>query len=165
MKRIISVALALVMIFALAATFAAKDSPSGDEYYLITVTYEPSDGSLGTAKGDKDKVKVGSEGDDSTVTLTAEKKNNGEFTGWTIDGKYEIVSGSLTSETLVIRPLSDIKAVAKFTKPGTPDSSSSKQSGNEDKTSPKTGDPLWIVLGLAVLALGAGALAVKKIKE
>ncbi|MBQ3265541.1 MAG: LPXTG cell wall anchor domain-containing protein [Ruminococcus sp.] len=37
--------------------------------------------------------------------------------------------------------------------------------GNSGGTSPKTGDPMIFVVGLGVLALGLGALAVKKIKE
>ncbi len=38
-------------------------------------------------------------------------------------------------------------------------------SGNTSSTAPKTGDPLPLLIGLGVLALGTGALAVKKIKE
>lgn len=166
MKRMISVALALVMIFALAATVAAKDSPVGKDYYAIDVGYSPADGSLGTASGDKSNVKIDAVGEDGTVKLTAVLKDGSEFLGWDISGKYEIVSGTLKDSVIVVKPLSDIKAVAKFSSEASPDSSSSKSgSGNDDKTSPKTADPLWIVLGLAVLALGAGALAVKKIKE
>lgn len=37
--------------------------------------------------------------------------------------------------------------------------------GNGGTTSPKTGDPMIFAVGLGVLALGAGAFAVKKIKE
>lgn len=168
MKKLVSVALALVMIFALTATFAAKDSPVGKDFYSISVSYSPADGSLGTASGDKSSVKVSDPDEDGNVTLTAVTKDKGIFSKWTIEGDYELVSGSLTDPVIVIKPKSDISAVATFEKPGaTPDSSSSKQSsgGSDSKSSPKTGDPLWIVLGLAVLALGAGALAVKKIKE
>ena len=37
--------------------------------------------------------------------------------------------------------------------------------GNTSSTAPKTGAPLPLLIGLGVLALGTGALAVKKIKE
>lgn len=169
MKKLISVALALVMIFALTATVAAKDSPVAKDYYSISVGYSPADGSLGTASADKSSVMI-IENEDGTVTLTAVTKGDGVFEQWTIDGEYEIVSGSLTDPVIVIRPKSDINAVAQFKTSGssTPDSSSSKPSssgGSDSKSSPKTGDPIWMVLGLAVLALGAGTLAVKKIKE
>lgn len=46
-----------------------------------------------------------------------------------------------------------------------PTTPSATTPGNPDKSSPKTGDPLWIVVGLSILALGTGAVAVKKIKE
>lgn len=163
MKKLISVALALVMIFALTATVAAEVSPHGKEYYYITVDYVPTDGSLGTANSDKSSVEVDNP---ENVTLTADKKNNGTFKKWIIEGEYETVSGSLTDPVMVIKPKSDIHATAYFEKPGsTPDSSSASSGGNDSPSSPKTGDPLWIVLGLAVIALGAGALVVKKIKE
>ena len=166
MKKLVSVVLALVMIFALTATVAAEVSPVGKDYYSIVVGYDPADGSLGTAGGDKSNVKVDAVGEDGEVQLTAVNKGNGEFIEWVIDGEYEIISGSLTDPVIVIKPLSDINAVAKFTAPGTtPDSSSKTTNPDTSKSSPKTADPLWIVLGMAVLALGAGALAVKKIKE
>ena len=166
MKKLISIALALVMIFALTATVAAETNPSPTpkDHYIIIVEYDPSDGSLGTADSDKKTVEVDAVGEDGEVKLTAVEKANGEFIDWTIDGKYEIVSGTLTDPVLVIKPLSDIHALAKFTKPGgaTPDTPTNP---DNSKSSPKTGDPLWIVLGLSILALGAGAFAVKKIKE
>ena len=47
--------------------------------------------------------------------------------------------------------------------PTSPSSSTSSSGGSS--TSPKTGDPLFLILGVGVLAIGAGALAVKRIKE
>ena len=165
MKRLISVALALVMIFALTATFAAKSSPSGEDYYSIVVKYTPADGSLGTASGDKSSVKVSEPDPDGNVTLTAVNKGQGAFIKWTIDGEYDLVSGKLTDAVIVIKPKSDITAVAEFEKPGATPDQKPTEKPNDSQTSPKTGDPMWIILGLAVLALGAGAVAVKKIKE
>lgn len=248
MKRIISVALALIMVFALTVAVSAKDSPSAKEYYMIKTATELEDGSLGTATADKNQVDKSAEGPDSQVTLTA-SQSSGFFTLWIIDGDYDIVSGSLESSVITIVPKSDIKATASFSveedylnmtvktvgdgkasvdiprvkkgsgdtvtflaedlsetftewvleckydivegsltdrklvirpytdvhatayfvgKGTTPDSSSSKSSSSgpdNNGTAPKTGDPLFIVIGLAVLALGAGALAVKKIKD
>lgn len=46
-----------------------------------------------------------------------------------------------------------------------PTTPSATTPGNPDKTSPKTGDPTLMILGLAALGVGAGAVAVKKIKE
>ena len=163
MKRMISVVLALVMIFALAAVVTAKSSPVAKDFYDISVSYNPADGSLGTASGDKDKVNISDPDDNGNVTLTAVKKGDGSFEKWVIDGDYDIISGSLTDSVIVIKPKTDIKATAKFAG-ATPDQKPTEKP-NDSKTSPKTGDPLWIILGLAVLALGAGAIAVKKIKE
>ena len=38
-------------------------------------------------------------------------------------------------------------------------------SGNSSQQSPKTGDPLFLIICMGAAAIGAGALAVKKIKE
>ena len=46
-----------------------------------------------------------------------------------------------------------------------PTTPSATTPGNPDKTSPKTGDPTLMIFGLAALGVGAGAVAVKKIKE
>lgn len=164
MKNLVSIVLTLVMIFALTATFAAAESPVAKDLYAISVKYDPADGSLGTAGSDKNSVKVDSVGEDGEVKLTAVKQGKGEFVKWTIEGKYEIVSGSLTDSVIVIKPLSDIDATAIFTQPGAPTPTKEANPDNS-KTSPKTGDPLLLVLGLAALGIGAGAVAVKKIKE
>ena len=165
MKRVITVALVLVLVFSLSVTAFAKDSPTGKKYYGISVSYSPSDGSLGTASADSDKVLI-TENDDGTVTLTANEKGNGVFSSWQITGDYDIVSGSLNSKTITIKPHSDISAVANFTKPGSsPDEQKPSTPGNKGNTSPKTGDPLLYVIGMMILALGFGTLAVKKIKE
>lgn len=164
MKRVITIALVLVLVFSLSISALALDSPSGKKYYGISVSYSPSDGSLGTASADSDKVLI-TEHDDGTVTLTAVEKGNGVFSAWQITGDYDIVSGSLTDKTITIRPHSDISAVATFTKPGSTPDEKPTTPGNKNNTSPKTGDPLLYLIGLLVLGLGAGTLAVKKIKE
>lgn len=162
MKKVISIALVLVMVFALTVSASALVSPGGRGHYGITVGQSPADGSLGNGSSDKDSVIV-TEDEDGNVTLTADEKNNGKFQRWEIEGDYDIVEGSLTDKTIVIRPKSDIHAVAVFKGP---DGSTNKVPATNNKpTSPQTGDPLYIVLALAVLALGTGALAVKKIKE
>ena len=114
MKKVISVALALLLVFALTASFAAKDSPEGKEYYNITVSWEPEDGSLGTAETDKNKVAKDATGDDAIVTLTALEDGDGYFTLWIIEGDYEIVEGDESSTVLKIRPKSDIHAIASY---------------------------------------------------
>lgn len=110
MKRIISLALVLLMVFTVSAvSFSALDSPKGKDYYNI----ETESKGGGEADSDKSKVNKESTGDDGDVTLTA-TENSGYFTRWDITGKYDIISGDLTSPILVIRPHSDIDAVAYF---------------------------------------------------
>ena len=165
MKRFASIVLALVMVLALTVSVAAKGSPTGKDYYSITTSAIPSDGSLGGASSDKNKVDTSIvKTDDGLVILTATEKN-GKFDHWEITGDYEIVEGSLSSLVLKIRPLSDVKAVAVFKDSGSKSTPDTPTKPNDSGTSPKTGDPLLLVIGLAVLALGAGAFAVKKIKE
>ena len=126
MKRLITIALAIVMIFALGVTVFADSSPVPKEQYSIVVTYSPSDGSLGDASADKNTVII-DPSDDGLVTLTANVKD-GKFSKWDIKGEYDIVEGSLTTPKLVIRPHSDIIANAIFEKdgkPATPDTPSS----------------------------------------
>lgn len=156
MKRLVSVVLALVMIFALTATVAAKDSPSGEEWLYMTVSVIGD----GTATVSTPKVLKGS--GDTVTFLAVDGKDH--FVDWTLECEYDIVEGSLTSRKLVIRPYTDVHGIAKFVG-STPDEVKPTEKPNDSKTSPKTGDPLWIILGLAVLALGTGVFAVKKIKE
>lgn len=118
---------------------------------------------VGDGTADANPVKV-AKGSDGTVTFTAVDGKD-TFTEWIFDGgEYEIIEGDLKSRKLVVKPFTDLYATAVFGSSSAP-ASSSASSGNTGSTSPKTGDPLFIVLGLAVLALGAGALAIKKIKE
>ena len=173
LKKVLSIALALVMIFALSATVFAEDatehmSPTVEEFYKIDVKPNPSDGHLGDATADNYTVIRNSDG---TVTLTANPKGDGEFDKWIIDGEYEVIEGSLTDPTITIKPKSDIDAIASFkdtTAPATePASTAPTTSPKTDggATSPKTGDPLFLIISLAALALGVGVFAVKKIKE
>ena len=164
MKRIITIALVIVMIFALAVPVFAESSPQPKEKYSINVTYSPADGSMGEAGSDKNQIII-DPSDDGLVTLTAVPKD-GKFSRWDIKGEYDIVEGDLTTPKIVIRPHSDITANAIFEKdgkPATPDTPSS--SGGGSGTSPKTGDPLYLIIAFTVLALGMGAFAIKKIKE
>lgn len=108
MKKILIAVLALTLVFTMAISVGAKKSPSGKEYYDIKILVEGS----GDATAEPYKIQKNTEG---TTTLTATDKD-GFFTRWIISGKYEIVSGSLGSRTLVILPKSDISATASFSK-------------------------------------------------
>lgn len=102
MKKIISVLCALAVVISACAVFAtpafAKDSPGAEVKHNVTVV------DYSTGKSTQ-KINAVVEGD--TITLKATQSAY-PFTGWVIDGKYEIVSGTLGSRKLVVRPLTDI---------------------------------------------------------
>ena len=127
---------------------------SVEKDYLTIIVDNSGDGSV---SANPTKVKKGS-GD--TVTLTATEKD-APFTGWTLACEYEIVEGSLTSKTLVIKPLTDVHATAYFGK----DVPANNSGTNGGSTSPQTGDYTVAMIALILMAMGLGAFAVKKIKE
>ena len=106
MKRIVSIALIIMMVLAMTVSVSALTSPGPKDYYKITVGSEGK----GHATSDHDKVQIGTDG---TVTFNA-YEDGGFFTKWVIDGKYEVVSGSEYDDVFVIRPRSDINAIAYF---------------------------------------------------
>lgn len=127
---------------------------SVEKDYLTIFVDNSGDGSV---SANPTKVKKGS-GD--TVTLTATEKD-APFTGWALACEYEIVEGSLTSKTLVIKPLTDVHATAYFGK----DVPANNSGTNGGSTSPQTGDYTVAMIALILMAMGLGAFAVKKIKE
>lgn len=106
MKRVISFLLVVMMIFAMAVSVSALDSPGKKEYYKIEVGSEGK----GHATKSADKFEVGTDG---SVTFNA-YEDGGYFTKWIIDGKYTVISGGEYEDVLVIKPDSDILAVASF---------------------------------------------------
>ena len=136
---------------------------SVEKDYLTIIVDNSGDGSV---SANPTKVKKGS-GD--TVTLTATEKN-APFTGWNLACEYEIVEGSLTSKTLVIKPLTDVHVTAYFGKAVPSDSDKGTSDGtnsgkNSGSTSPATGDFSVMMIALVLMAMGLGVFAVKKIKE
>lgn len=98
MKKFLAVLFSVVILatFMAVPAFAAV-SPEGEVVHTVEL---PSGDTVEVADGD---------------TITLEKEDNGyEFTGWVIEGEYEIVSGDLTSDNLVIRPLSDLVVEATY---------------------------------------------------
>ena len=153
MKRIIALLMAVMLVASVAViSVAAKDSPTPVTYYSMTAEAVGA----GEASVSPAKVEIGSNG---TATFTATEKG-GKFQKWELHCEYDIVEGSLTSATLVIRPKSDVHGIAFF-------EGGDKKDGKKDdgSTSPKTGDMTIVFATLMLVALGAGVFAVKKIKE
>lgn len=129
-----------------------------DKDYLTIVTKTIGDGTASTSVS---KVPLDQAGI-ASVTLTA-KDGKDTFVDWTLECKYDVVEGNNKTRVLVIKPYTDIIATAKFV--GGTDSDVTPGNKDTNKTSPKTGDPLFVVIGLFALALGTAVVAVKKIKE
>lgn len=137
----------------------ATASFSVEKDYLTISVDTVGDGSVSVEPA---KVKKGS---DETVTLTATEKDD-PFTGWSLACEYKIIDGSLTSKTLVIKPLTDVHVTAYFGKAVPSDSDKGTNSGNNSgSTSPATGDFSVMMIALVLMAMGLGVFAVKKIKE
>lgn len=111
------------------------------------------DVTINRATGATENAVVG-KGD--TYTLIASNLPKGyEFSRWEINGKYEIVSGSLTSKKVVIKPKSDV-TVTELTE------KAAQGAANTSDKSPKTGDSIPAILSsVLVVALAVFAISGK----
>lgn len=147
--------LCLVLSFCVCA-FATENIPSPTDapVYSVEIISYDTDQPNRTVR----TVPVG-----ETIEIAAPISKDGDFTGFTVEGDYEIVSGSLNASPIVIRPLSDIIVIANYsnaTAPTTP----SDDNGNN---SPQTGDgQMILIIAVAAAAAIIGiALATKKLHD
>ncbi|MBQ4154562.1 MAG: hypothetical protein IJE01_05140 [Clostridia bacterium] len=162
MKKIIALmitVLVLVASFGTLTAFAA-DSPEAKPAYKVEVT---------TYSGGKAETGTYTTLEDGTIKFNRTENSTEKFTGWVIDGKegvdYIIVSGNLTSDELVIKPLNNIKVEESYDVDGSKGEGQPEVGGSNDSTqSPPTGNnALASIAVLGMLSL-AGAVAVKKVK-
>ena len=85
---------------------------------------------------------------DATFTLKADTEKGYTFKKWDLTGEYRIISGSLTSEVLVIEALTSVHGIANW--------------NSEKGTSPVTGYSVTGFAALAVVSVIGTAYAVKK---
>ena len=153
MKKIIVLALSLIMVFSFATTSLAVISPSGEDEFTIRIYYVSDiDGTSAYQY-----YRAIPEGDGYRLLIDDEYLNY--FVKWIIDGEYEIVEGSLTDPEIVIRPKSDITAYAHVNSTIPP----AKDKG--DKSPDTSASP---VAGLVAVMAVAGLVAVvakKKISD
>lgn len=149
MKKILSVICVVALLFALCVpvmSASAAQSPEGTTKYDVTVKADDA------TKGKAEK-EVLANGD---VKATAKPGEGEKFYGWTIKGdKYTIVSGTVSSEEIVIRAESDVELIAKFTTAGTPD-------GDGSSTAPDTNDVGFAGAIAAFVAMLACSVVLKK---
>ena len=167
MKKLLalfSLVLSVVLLCtALASPALAAKSPEAKPTFKMEV--------VSFATGEEAPGKYIVEGD--TVRLVAAEDSKFEFMGWYIEGEYEIISGSLTSKVLVIRPLSDIKVEEMYNVEGSrgyiepeqkPDDDKKPTKPNEDAESPETSDnTLFFALMLAVSGLAVMLYSKKRL--
>lgn len=157
MKRIISVALVVMMVLALTMSVAAATTESPvEEYWYMSAE------AVGAGKASVDPVKVLKNSDD-TVTFTA-TEDGGKFVKWEFQCEFEVVSGTVaadntsTDKVVVLKPKSDIHGIAYF------EGGDKPEKKDDSSSSPKTGYPVLAVFGVMTLAACAGVFAAKKIK-
>ncbi|MBQ2815346.1 MAG: hypothetical protein IJE65_01585 [Clostridia bacterium] len=149
MKKFIALFMVLALIFTLPVMASAKKSPNGVVEIKVTV--------IQTNGGNA----VGEENDDETYTVTATPNDGYEFVGWTIEGEYTILDGSLTSKELTFDYTTDITVTPIWKPIGTSEPSGPVDSGSgSPTTSDNTGNVLPIAIAslIAVLTLAGYAI-------
>lgn len=149
MKKILAVVfvVAILATFLTIPTFAAK-SAEGELVYKVEVN------SFSSGTSSKGNYVV--EGD--TIRLTIADDSDYTFTGWVIEGKYEIVSGDLNSKELVIRPLSDIEVEESYDVKG----SAGEGTTNDSDKAPETGNNALAVLFVVTAGAFVTMVALRK---
>lgn len=171
MKKAVSLLVAILLCVCAVVSVSAEVSPTAptvvkDTIYIDAIVVPDNAGSV-TPNVDKPFEYI--IGTDGTVTLIASSVEGFKFSHWEfITGEFDIVEGTFTSPTLVIRPKGDanIRAYANFVEedvtPTTPDSKPVPPVDDDDK-SPTTGDitPVFAVAGVVLMA-GLAVVVLKK---
>lgn len=177
MKKVFSLVFAVLMLFCAVVSVSADISPTAStpkDHIVIDAIAVPSEaGSTTPDINNPGKVEVES-GD--VITLTATPTKGYKFSHWEfIFGDFEIIEGSLTTPTIVIKPTgsSDIRAEANFVKEGeivTDPSSGPVHTLPDEPTSPVTGEKattgtnnaIYIAMGAIVVMAAAAVVVLKK---
>lgn len=150
MKKLLVSMLVVVVAVTMSLSVFAAVSPVSVGEFKVTLLYNasgellPMDSSTYTVN------------DDGTITLTRSADSKYEFEGWKVEGEYEIVSGSLTGDTVTIRPLSDITITEMYKL----DAAGAVDDGDK---SPPTGSKLLAFGTVALLSLSAAYVAKKRL--
>ena len=141
MKKLLAILFSVVILATFMAVPAFADqSPEGEVIHKVEIS-----------GGETVEVKDGE-------TITLEKSDNDvEFEGWVITGKYEIVSGTLTSDKLVIRPLGDVTVEENYK-----DVVADDKDDNDSDKAPQTGNGALMVTVLLTAGAFVAMVATKK---
>lgn len=143
MKKFLAVLFSVVILATFMAVPAlAANSPSGEVIYKVEI-----------------------KGQDKTIEVQAGKEfklvksdNVNTFTGWVIEGKYKIVSGTVASDTFVIIPESDLKVSETYKETTT----ETEKEENDSSTSDQTGNGALMLTVLLTAGAFVGMMATKK---
>ena len=159
MRKLLAVLMSLFLVLsfcvcAFATESSELKSPTDEPVFSVEFISYDTDKPSGA-------VSVVPSGD--TIEIAAPISANGDFTGFAIEGEYEIVSGSLNTSPIVIRPLSDIIIIANYSNAGTP----TTPSGDNGDNSPQTGDGMmiFIIAVISAAAIVGITLATKKLRS
>ena len=152
MKKICVIVMSLVMMLIMTTSAFAVISPSGEtnftvKHYVVSMI---------TGDTSYQWYKVVPEGD--TLKLTVDEKYIGKFVKWDIKGEYDIVSGELTDEEIVIRPTTDVEVYLYV-------NAEVEGPSNGSPESPDTSSNAFGVIAVMVLALGTAVVAKRELSK
>lgn len=177
MKKVLSVLLALTLVFACALTSFAAVSPTPDKYYTIDATTAVV--GAGTAIAAPTVGKAG-----QIVVLTATAAEGYVFDHWELDGMFEIVEGTIYDPEIKVEIVpdadnkthgeidgdADIKGEAHFKPVDGEETTGEQETAKPDDgpVAPQTGvmdTEAITVIGFALVALMAVVVVYKKRTE
>lgn len=167
MKRVISILVALVLMCCAVASVSAEISPTAstaDDQIIVDAIPVPDIAGNATPDiNNPGKVQVDS---GEVVTLTATPKEGYKFSHWEfVYGEFDIIEGSTTTSTVVIKPTGtgDVRAYAHFVEEGvdvTPPTTGVVSPPDDGSTSPTTGDTSVVYISTATMLVALIAVAV-----
>ena len=144
MKHTFSFLLAFILLLSFAIPATAANSPEGTKTYKVSYTF----GNMTKYFKSGELIKLNS--DDIQVDDNIPR----QFLRWEIVGNYEIISGTLTSKKLIIKPLGDITINEVFREIPVKEQKKDKGEINKSEISPKTGNNYPMALSIFILLSG-----------
>ena len=155
MKKLLAIALTVLMVFGLATVAFAENSATGDTQHNVKIVLNLN----GQEKPYSEQtIKHG-----ESVTITAPKEDGFKFVKMTIEGDFTEVKRDVkeyTTESVTITPNGDILVTIYYENAGTPTNPS-----DDGPTSPATGVNYAFVALAVILGIFGAAVATKKMLE
>ncbi|MBQ7999896.1 MAG: hypothetical protein IJ298_01600 [Ruminococcus sp.] len=173
MKRVVSIIVALLLMCCAVASVSAEISPTAstakDQIVIDAIPVPDVAGNATPDINNPGKVEINS---GEVITLTATPKDGYKFSHWEfVFGEFDIIEGSITSSTIVIKPTGneDVRAYAHFVEEGkdvTVPSSGTIPTPDDGPISPTTGENTAVYAACAsMLVVAIAVVAVIKRKQ